>query len=90
MTAGLLKRYSAHDTSNRFHVLDLVSDEPVIKVFTGSSAGGTALGHYGDSNTIISTPMRIDGGDHDGRMFVLHGNDTDGYFVSIFHPDEQI
>ena len=78
----------SRDDTGRFHVLDNVSDEPVIKVFTGSSTGGTSHGHYGDSDTIGSTPLKLDGGDFDGKMFVLHGSATDGYYLSIFMPIE--
>jgi len=78
----------ARDMSDQFHVLDLVDDEGVIKVFTGSASGGESIGHYGDSDTISSTPLKIDGGDFDEKMFVLHGNSADGYFLSVFMPSE--
>jgi len=46
------------------------------------------LGHYGDECTIDGTPRRIDGSDYNGMMFVLHGDDTNGYKVSVFFPEE--
>ncbi|MCX6646434.1 MAG: hypothetical protein NTY09_08770 [bacterium] len=78
----------AHDADGRFHVLDKVDGEAVIKVFSGSATGGTAHGSYGDATTIKSTPLRMDGSDFDGNMIVLHGNPTDGYFISLFLPSE--
>ena len=77
-----------HDADGRFHVLDKIDDEAVIKVFSGSSSGGTAHGSYGDEYSILSTPLRLDGSDFDGNMIVLHGNPTDGYFISVFLPSE--
>ena len=68
------------DKTGKFHVLDLVDGQAVIKVFTGSATGGTSYGHYGDSSTISSTPIALDGDDFGGKMFVLHGNSYYGIF----------
>lgn len=78
----------SRDSTGRLHVLDLVNGQAVIKVFTGSATGGTAHGSYGDSTTIIGAPVALDGDDFKGRMFVLHGSPSTGYYLSIFVPDE--
>jgi len=78
----------SRDTDVNIHVLDLVDDQGVIKVFTPSASGGTAHGHYGDSDTLSYDPISLDGSDYDGNMFVIHGNSTDGYYLSIFKPIE--
>jgi hypothetical protein len=78
----------ARDSDGRLHVLDVVSGQPVIKVFIGSSTGGTSVGHYGDSATISGAPIALDGDDFDGKMFVLHGDSTNGFKLSIFMPSE--
>jgi len=78
----------ARTPDSRFHVLDNVNDTPVIKVFSGSSSGGQSHGHYGDTTSISSTPEKLDGSDSDSNIVVLHGNSTDGYFISVFKPIE--
>ena len=80
------------DTGNTIYVLDeLSTGDPAIKKF---SSTGTTQGTYGDTTNISSTPLRIEGterlfgGSGDNLMFVLHGNTTDGYFLSVFFPGE--
>lgn len=78
--------------SNTIYVLDELSNgNPAIKKFTWD---GTPSGTFGDTDTISSTPLRIEGSQRtfpttsENLMFILHGNSTDGYFVSIFTPAE--
>ncbi len=79
-------------TSATLYVLDeLSTGEPAIKKFTYN---GTPQGTFGDSTSISGDPLRIEGsqrlfqGSSDNLMFVLHGDSTDGYFLSIFFEDE--
>jgi hypothetical protein len=78
----------SRDSKGRFHVLDNIGGQGVIKVFTGSSTGGKSYGHYGDAKTIKGLPLKLDGDDFGGRMFVLHGDATNGYMLSIFESYE--
>ncbi|MEA1909553.1 MAG: PKD domain-containing protein, partial [Patescibacteria group bacterium] len=80
------------DSTNTIYVLDeLSTGDPAIKKFTWE---GTPEGTFGDTTTISSTPLRIEGSQrtfpetNENLMFVLHGNATDGYFISIFTPTE--
>jgi len=73
-------------------VLDeLSTGDPAIKKF---SSTGTVEGTFGDTTSIAYEPLRIEGsqrlwdGTGDNLMFVLHGNSTDGFYVSIFFPSE--
>jgi len=82
-------RDMSRDTDNRFHCLDFVDPDPLIRVYTGDSDGGALEGNYGDSENIASDPISIDGSDFDGNMVVLHGTLTDtAYMVSVFLPEE--
>ncbi|MCK4719515.1 hypothetical protein KAU08_02580 [bacterium] len=80
------------DTGNTIYVLDeLSTGDPAIKKF---SSTGSTQGTFGDTTNISSTPLRIEGterlfdGSGDNLMFILHGNTTDGYFMSVFFPSE--
>jgi len=77
----------SRDNTNYYYVLgtNASTSDPEIRKF---NATGTSFGTFGDTSSISSDPLRIEGGDYDGNVFVLHGNSTDGYFVSIFFPDE--
>jgi hypothetical protein len=79
----------SRDKNGKFHVLDLVDGHAIVKEFTGSASGGSSLGHYGNTDeTIKGLPIAIDGDDFGGRMFVIHGSASTGYFLSIFMPSE--
>jgi hypothetical protein len=74
------------------YVLDeLSTGGSAIKKFTWD---GSPLGTFGDGTSISSTPLRIEGSQRifpatgENLMFVLHGNITDGFFISIFPPSE--
>jgi hypothetical protein len=79
---------------NIFYVLDrLSSNQGRVKAWDVDGDTTTSLGGFGDSSTISSTPLKIDGsyyvnGDGDNLLFVLHGTPTAGYFLSIFFPSE--
>jgi hypothetical protein len=69
------------DDKGNVYVLDLLSTgEPAIK---GHGEEDDYLGVFGDSESISGDPLRIEGSDHDGNIFVLH---SDG--LSIFFPHE--
>jgi hypothetical protein len=77
------------DNQNRYFVLDkLTNGSARIKMWTVSGNTTTSEGGFGDTTTISGTPLRIEGGDFNGRIYVLHGNATNGYFLSIFSPIE--
>lgn len=77
------------DDQNRYFVLDSLSDDTArIKVWNVDDSSPDSLGGFGDSTTISSTPLRIEGSDYNGFIFILHGNETDGYFYSAFLPGE--
>ncbi|MFH1675418.1 MAG: hypothetical protein ABIC40_00230 [bacterium] len=44
-------------------------------------------GRFGDSTSIDSDPLRIEGSDYDGLVVVLHGS-TLPYKISVFLPVE--
>ena len=86
--------YNAQDISrdddNNLFVLDELSGGDVrIKMWTVSGDTTTSEGGFGDSTSIIGPPLRIEGTDFDGNIFVLHGDDTGGYFLSIFKDIEK-
>jgi len=77
------------DNQNRFFVLDKLSTGgPRIKMWSVSGNTTTSEGGFGDSTSISGNPLRIEGGDFSGRIFVLHGDTTNGFFLSIFSPIE--
>ncbi len=76
------------DNQNRYFVLDeLSSGEPRIKMWTVSGNETSSAGSFGNSASISSTPLRIEGSDYDGDIVVLHG-DTLPYMISVFTPGE--
>ncbi|MFH1675589.1 MAG: PKD domain-containing protein [bacterium] len=81
----------SRDQDNRLCILDDESGQGIITFWTGSSAGGSYIGQIGNSSTISEQPRRIDGSDHDGNVFVIHGDSyspSTGYYLSIFTPSE--
>jgi len=77
------------DLDNRLFVLDeLSTGDPRVKVWTVDGNDTTSLGGFADNVTIIGPPHRIDGSDYDGNIYVLHGDDVDGYYISAFIPAE--
>jgi hypothetical protein len=84
-------RDMGRDMQNRFMVLDWFDDSAIIKVFTGDQYGGEMLGVFGDSESIVGDPLRIDGSDFEGGAVVLH-DDTGGasgsFLISVFVPSE--
>lgn len=69
------------DNNNNVYVLDLISTGiPRVKKYT---ANLLSVGFFGNATTISGTPLRIDGSDFNGNIFVLHTNG-----LSIFFPSE--
>jgi hypothetical protein len=81
------------DVNDRYYVLDQMSDgSGRVKAFSTGNPG-SPLGAFDVPGEYSSTPLRIEGTDFDHPgfgtyIFVLHGNATDGYFLSIFLEDE--
>ena len=76
------------DDQNQYFVLDRLSDsEPRIKMWSVSGNATTSLGGFGDSTSIESEPLRIEGSDWSGEVVALHG-ETVPYMVSVFIPYE--
>jgi hypothetical protein len=81
------------DVNNRLFILDKLSDNtPRIKVFESTGEPAASLGGFGNTMTINSTPLRIEGSDfvdpaYGNLLFVLHG-DSPPYKLSIFFPNE--
>jgi hypothetical protein len=82
------------DSRGNLYVLDLLSDgKGVVKGFTGDVSGGSSLGHFDVPDQFNSTPVRIEGSGvigptYGNLIFVLHGNDADGYYLSVFEMSE--
>ena len=77
------------DNVNRYFILDkLSSGEARIKVWSFDGSAATSLGGFGDATSIVGNPLRFEGGDFDGKIFVIHGDSTSGWFLSIFQPYE--
>jgi hypothetical protein len=69
------------DNNNDFYVLDFSSSGfAIVKKYDNL---GAPIGLFGNALTISGDPLRIEGSDHNGNIFVLH---TDG--ISIFFPEE--
>lgn len=69
------------DNDNYYYVLDYLSTSlPLVKKYSDS---GSQEGSCGDTTNISGIPLRIEGGDYDGKIFVLHSNG-----LSIFLPNE--
>ena len=84
--------YNGHDITRdnqgRIFVLDeLENGEARVKVWSVNGDITQSLGSFGDSSTIQGKPLRIEGSDYDGDIYVLHG-DTLPSMVSVFNPDE--
>ncbi len=77
------------DDQNKYFVLDeLSTGDPRIKTWSFDGSVATSLGGFGDSTSISGPPLRIEGSDYSGLVFVIHGDSTDGWFLSIFKPFE--
>jgi len=59
-----------------------------IKVWDFDGTTPTSLGGFGDSTSISGPPLRLEGGDFDGKIFVIHGHATTQWSLSIFQPYE--
>jgi hypothetical protein len=84
-------RDMARDSSNRFLCLDWYDDSPLIRVYTGSTSGGSYIGDFGDSDSISLDPRRIDGSDFEDAAVVLHGNASvpgSTFMISVFLSEE--
>ncbi len=69
------------DNNNNYYILDLLTtSSPLVKKYT---LNGSQVGSFGDSTSISGTPLRIEGSDYNGNMFVLHDNG-----ISLFFPSE--
>jgi hypothetical protein len=80
------------DAQNRLMVLDNPPSGPRVKGWSVSGDTTTSLGGV-DLTEIIGPPLRFDCDDFvndndENPIFVLHGDDTDGYFLSIYLPAE--
>ena len=76
------------DNQNRYFVLDLLSTgAPRVKMWTVDGDITTSAGGFGDSTTISGEPRRIEGGDFDGNIVVLHGG-SPADMISVFLPVE--
>ena len=75
------------DDQNDYYILDLLStSEPLVKKY-GST--GAQIGSFGDSSSIDGDPLRIEGSDYDGNIFVLHYDSGSGdTMISIFEPGD--
>jgi len=76
------------DDQNRLFVLDKLSTTaPKVKVWTVSGDTTASIGSFGDATLISGDPLRIEGGDFNGDIVVLHGNAAP-YMISVFQPGE--
>ncbi len=75
-------------------VLDRLSDDTGrVKAFTGDASGGAPIGAFDIPSDVNATPIRMDSSDYidpiyDNLVYVLHGDSTDGYLLSIYFPEE--
>jgi hypothetical protein len=81
------------DSRGNLYVLDQMNDGTGrVKGFTGSASGGTSLGHFDVPNQMSATPRRIEGsgvtGAYGNLIFILHGDASNGYFLSVILPGE--
>ena len=96
-TAGDSGFYSpkdlTRDSLNHYIVLDELADGTArLKGFSVTSSPGTSIGGL-SLDEIIGKGLRVECGDYvdptyGNYLIVLHGDDTDGYFMSVFFPDE--
>ncbi len=83
------------DVDDNVFVLDnLSTDVGRIKMWSVDVNSTTSEGGFGDATSISSDPQRIEGSDLEvewfgAYMFVLHGNPTDGWMISIFFDVEE-
>jgi len=81
------------DINEDYFVLDMLSDgNGRVKVFS-SGAPGSSYGGFDIPDEETADPLRIEGSDFDhgtfgGYIFVMHGNDVDGYWLSVFLESE--
>lgn len=72
------------DLNSYFYILDqMMNNAPVIKKYNST---GTPIGFFGNSSTISGTPLRIEGSDYNGNIFVLHESPAGDALLSIFVP----
>jgi len=82
------------DPYDHLLVLDKLPDgNGRVKAFTASGTGGEWLGGFDIPQEVSSIPVRIDCGDWvhpdwGNLIFILHGNATDGFLLSIYFPGE--
>jgi hypothetical protein len=82
------------DSSNHLLVLDKLSTGMGrIKAFDGSSWGGGFEGGINLPDDYSATPIKLDSSDwidplNGNLLFVLHGDSSNGYFLSIYYEDE--
>jgi len=75
-------------------VLDKLSDgSGRVKAFIGDDSGGYAVGAFDVPGEINDIPIRIDSSDYidpiyGNLIYILHGDSTTGYLLSIFFPEE--
>lgn len=77
------------DNNNYYYILDKLSDasgnEPRVKKY---SSTGDPIGPFGDPSTISGNPLRIEGSDFDGRIYVLHVDELNNAQLSVFEQSE--
>ncbi len=90
--------YNARDMTRNSDDVLLVLDELSdgtgrVKGFNGDATGGTSLGGFDIPDSVNGTPLRIDSSDYldpvyGNLVYVLHGDASDGYLMSIYFEDE--
>ncbi len=82
------KDITRNNGSTYIFVLDLLSTgQPSIKVFDVSGAP-SSVGDFGDSTSIDTAPLRIEGSDFNGNVVVLHGPASGTSKISLFTAAE--
>ncbi len=82
------------DVDDNLLVLDKLSDGTGrIKAFIGDDSGGAPVAAMDVPDEINDTPVRIDSNDYidpiyGNLLYILHGDSTDWYYLSIYFPEE--
>ncbi len=82
------------DASNNYMVLDrLLDDTSRIKGYDVSQMPVTSLGGMDLDDEIVPPAIKFDCGDFSDPLYgnylaIIHGDDVDGYYLSIYFPDE--
>jgi len=76
-----------NDNNNAYLLDHLSTGDYVIKVWGYDETGTTSMGSFGTPSDFTYTPIALDGGDYDGRIAVLHTDESNA-MISIFMADE--